>query len=113
MENQSLTITKSNINFKFPANISLLPAANPIFGNWNLKKSVDVNVNLQPSLFSRFDIIWLLIDNRNKEYDKNLARQIASIHRNEQEQEEDCIDSKLLIKYVNFVKDIEVHLSKV
>ena len=112
MENQSLTITKSNINCKFPANISLLAAANPIFGNWNLKKSVDVNVNLQPSLFSRFDIIWLLIDNRNKEYDKKLARQIASIHRNEYF-EQACIDSKLLIKYVNFVKDIDVHLSKV
>ena len=92
--------------------LGLLAAANPIFGNWNLKKSIMVNINLQPSLFSRFDIIWLLIDNRNKENDLKLARKITHIHCNETF-EQDFIDSKLLMKYINFVKENDVHLSKV
>ena len=74
LEHQTITIAKANINSKFPANISLLAAANPVFGKWNVKKSIEVNVNLPASLYSRFDLVWTIIDNKNNIEDLKLAK---------------------------------------
>ena len=42
------------------ARVSILAAANPAFGKYNTRKSVEQNVNLPPALLSRFDLIWLM-----------------------------------------------------
>ena len=114
LEHQTFTLAKANINSKFPANISLLAAANPVFGKWNMKKSIEVNVNLPASLYSRFDLIWTIIDNKNNNEDLKLAKEIIRIHNNEKIcSENKTINPKQLMKYINFVKDRDVYLNDV
>ena len=42
---------------------SILAAANPAFGKYNIHRSIEQNVNLPPALLSRFDLMWLLQGN--------------------------------------------------
>ena len=44
------------------ARVSILAAANPAYGRYNVKKSVEANVQLPAALLSRFDLLWLIRD---------------------------------------------------
>lgn len=81
MEQQTLSISKSNIITTLNANTSILAAANPVFGRYNRKKSIADNMNLSNALLSRFDIVYLLLDNPNHENDLRLANHIAHVHK--------------------------------
>ena len=44
------------------ARVSILAAANPAYGRYNVKKSVEANIQLPAALLSRFDLLWLIRD---------------------------------------------------
>jgi len=51
------------------ARVSILAAANPAFGRYNPKKSVEQNIQLPAALLSRFDLLWLIQDKPDREND--------------------------------------------
>ena len=51
------------------ARVSILAAANPAYGRYNVKKTVEQNIQLPAALLSRFDLLWLIRDKSNKEDD--------------------------------------------
>ncbi|SBT47568.1 DNA replication licensing factor MCM4, putative (MCM4) [Plasmodium ovale wallikeri] len=73
MEQQTVTIAKAGIVATLNARTSVLASANPINSRYDKNKAVVENINLPPSLFSRFDLIYLVIDQANEEEDKKLA----------------------------------------
>ena len=58
--------------------ISILAAANPIESHWNKSKTIIENIQLPPTLLSRFDLIFLLLDPQDEAYDRRLAQHLAS-----------------------------------
>ena len=62
------------------ARTSILAAANPTYGRYNPKRSIEANIHLPAALLSRFDLIWIIQDKHDREMDYKLARHIASIH---------------------------------
>jgi len=62
------------------ARVSILAAANPAFGKYNTRKSVEQNVNLPPALLSRFDLIWLMQDVPDRDFDLRLAHHVTHVH---------------------------------
>ena len=67
---------------------AILAAANPINSRYNTKISVVDNINLQPALLTRFDLIYLLLDKPNKDQDKLLATHILNIFANVQNEQQ-------------------------
>ena len=59
------------------ARTSVLAAANPIDSQWNKKKNIVENVHLPPTLLSRFDLIFLVLDPQDEEYDRRLAKHLV------------------------------------
>eukprot|EP00906_Rhabdomonas_costata_P029620 RCo041802 len=80
MEQQTVSIAKAGIITTLNARVSVLAAGNPIFGSWNRRRSVSENLSLPTSLLSRFDIIWLLLDESDEDNDRQLAQFVGRTH---------------------------------
>ncbi|XP_076281177.1 DNA helicase MCM8-like isoform X2 [Lasioglossum baleicum] len=80
MEQQSVSIAKSGIICSLPTRTSILAAANPIGGRFNRSKTVIQNLKMSPPLLSRFDLVFLLLDEPNKHIDDLLCKHVMSIH---------------------------------
>ncbi|CAF4231492.1 unnamed protein product, partial [Rotaria magnacalcarata] len=78
MEQQTLSIAKAGIICTLNARTSILAAANPIESSWNKSKTIIENIQLPPTLLSRFDLIFLLLDPQDEAYDRRLAQHLAS-----------------------------------
>ena len=68
---------------------------------YNPMKNVVENINLPPTLLSRFDLIYLVLDKPNAESDRRLARHLVSLYH--PRSSEDTIRSRLLQQ--EFLKD--------
>lgn len=65
MEQQTISIAKAGIVCQLNSRTAILAAANPIFSKYSVRKSVIDNINLPPSLISRFDLLYILLDLAN------------------------------------------------
>lgn len=82
MEQQTVSIAKAGIMTTLNARVSVLAAANPVYGRYNPKKSLEANIQLPAALLSRFDLLWLIQDKPNNESDLRLARHVCYVHQN-------------------------------
>lgn len=80
MEQQTITIAKAGINATLNARTSILAAANPIKGRYDRRKTLKQNINLSQPIMSRFDLYFVLIDDVDKENDKNVSMHILNNH---------------------------------
>lgn len=87
MEQQTISISKAGINTSLNARVSIIAAANPAFGRYNNKKTVEENVQLPAALLSRFDLLWLIQDVPDQDNDKRIAEHITYVHMNGREPE--------------------------
>lgn len=123
MEQQTISIAKAGIMTSLNARVSILAAANPAYGKYNPKKSIEANIQLPAALLSRFDLLWLISDRADKESDLRLAKHITYVHQNSKnppifydshgrqntEQTDDDeriepVDMRLIRKYVELAK---------
>ena len=80
MEQQTVSIAKAGITTSLNARTYILAAANPVYGRYNRSKTPHENINLPPSLLSRFDLIFILLDRPNEDQDNMMARHITYVH---------------------------------
>ena len=102
MEQQTITISKANVQATLRAETSVLAAANPKFGRFDPFQSVAQQIDLPPTLINRFDVIFTLRDIPNKEKDTLIARHVLSEHR--KEGKDMLIPRDLFRKYVAYSK---------
>lgn len=78
MEDQVVNIAKAGVINKLRAKTSVLAAANPIGGHYNKTKRITENLKIGLPVMSRFDLILILIDQKNAEVeDRFLERKRA------------------------------------
>ena len=106
MEQQTLSIAKAGIVCQLNARTSILAAANPVESQWNKHKTIIENIQLQHTLLSRFDLIFLLLDPQDEEYDRRLARHLVSLYyRSEDDTDEDIIPINILKDYIAYARN--------
>jgi len=80
MEQQTISVAKAGIICTLNARTSILASANPVESRYNPNLSVVENLQLPPSLLSRFDLIFLILDVPAPAYDRRLAQHLVSLY---------------------------------
>ena len=107
MEQQTVSIDKAGYHIQMRARTAVVAAANPSLGRYDIFKSVFENLpKFPPSLFSRFDLIFKVLDIPNEENDMNVVTHIM-----ENSSKKSPIDRILLRKYIAYSKRIKPTLS--
>lgn len=102
MEQQTVTISKANIQATLRSETSVLAAGNPKLGRFDPLIPIPQQINISPALLSRFDVIFILRDMPNRSQDEAIARHVLEEHK--QEIVRDVIDPKLIRKYVAYAR---------
>lgn len=118
LEQQTISVSKAGINATLKSRCALLGAANPKDGRWDGFAPVPEQIDLEPALVSRFDLIFAPKDNKNKDEDRELAEHILSTNRRGQQLEagvepaaqsehvEPEISPGLFRKYVAYARNV-------
>ncbi|GMN55747.1 hypothetical protein TIFTF001_024865 [Ficus carica] len=105
MEQQTVSIAKAGIIATLNARTSVLACANPSGSRYNPRLSVIDNIHLPPTLLSRFDLIYLILDKADEQNDRRLAKHIVSLHFEDPESiQQDVLDLPTLIAYVSYAR---------
>ncbi|XP_057451283.1 DNA replication licensing factor MCM4 [Lotus japonicus] len=105
MEQQTVSIAKAGIIASLNARTSVLACANPSGSRYNPRLSVIDNIHLPPTLLSRFDLIYLILDKADEQTDRRLAKHIVSLHfENPDNMEHDVLDLSTLTDYVTYAR---------
>lgn len=103
MEQQTISIAKAGITTTLNARTSILAAANPIYGRYNPKLLPHENINLPAALLSRFDIMFLMLDQPSRENDERLASHVAYVHMHNKQPPMDFepLDANTIREYIS------------
>ena len=103
LEQQSVSISKANIQATLRCETSVVAAANPKLGRFDPYLTVPEQINLPVTLINRFDLIFIIKDVPDPATDEKLASFILSLHQNVSSHEAQ-IDTKFLRKYIAYAK---------
>ena len=126
LEQQQISVNKAGINATLKSRCSLLAAANPKYGRFDQHEKYSQQIDLEPALLSRFDIMFIITDVPDQEKDKELAEHIVQtnyageVYTHQQqnptsnfsedevekatEDVQSAIDPELMRKYIAFAK---------
>lgn len=106
MEQQTISIAKAGIMTCLNARVSILAAANPAYGRYNIKRSIEQNIQLPAALLSRFDLLWLIQDKPDRDNDLRLAHHITFVHSHGKQPPTniEALDMNLIRRYIGLCK---------
>ena len=102
MEQQSVTISKANVQASLRAETSVLAAGNPKFGRFDPYQAIAQQVDIQPTLLNRFDVIFMLRDIPEKSKDEAIASHVLLEH--QKSHSRGPIEPDLFRKYIAYAK---------
>ncbi|MEI8330801.1 MAG: minichromosome maintenance protein MCM [Methanomicrobiales archaeon] len=81
MEQQTISVAKAGITATLKSRCALLGAANPKYGRFDMFGDIADQINMPPSLLSRFDLIFIMTDQPEQKRDLAIAEHIVKTHR--------------------------------
>lgn len=108
MEQQTVSVAKAGIITTLNARTSILASANPIGSRYNPELSVPQNIDLPPTLLSRFDLVYLMLDRVDEKADRRLAKHLLSLYLEDKPEtaptSNDIMPVEFLTMYISYAK---------
>eukprot|EP01084_Bolivina_argentea_P100195 179959_1 len=76
MEQQTISVAKGGFVCSLNSRTTVLAAMNPPSGGFDEDSDLALNTNMATSLLSRFDVILLLLDQKNDEWDRKVGQHL-------------------------------------
>ena len=102
MEQQTVTINKANVHATLNSQTSVLAAANPKFGRFDLYQPIAQQMNIDLALINRFDLLFVLKDIPERGRDEAIATHVL-LSRGKDEVKQ-IIEPELFKKYLAYAK---------
>lgn len=83
----------------------MLASANPTESRYNPSLSVVENIQLPPTLISRFDLIYLVLDSPNVDQDRRLAQHLVGLYYETPNVVQPPMDQALLRDYIEYARE--------
>lgn len=108
MEQQTVSVAKAGIITTLNARTSILASANPIGSRYNPDLPVPQNIDLPPTLLSRFDLVYLILDRVDEKNDRRLAKHLLSMYLEDKPQSapnaNDILPVEFLTLYISYAR---------
>lgn len=119
MEQQRVSVAKAGIVASLHSRCALLAAANPTTGRFDPYEPIAKQVNMPPTLLSRFDLIFMMLDQSDDKKDTKLAQYVLETHKRgeaiqksgEAATETNTITPLLLRKYIAYSRKVIPQIS--
>lgn len=102
MEQQTVTVSKANIQATLRAETTVLAAGNPKLGRFDPYTPIPNQIDISPALLTRFDVLFTIRDIPNKKQDEAVATHVLEEHK--QGVVRDVVEAGLLRKYIAYTK---------
>ncbi|MBI4149995.1 minichromosome maintenance protein MCM [Candidatus Woesearchaeota archaeon] len=103
LEQQTVTISKANIQATLRAETTVLAAANPKLGRFDPYDIIAKQIDLPPTLINRFDLIFPIKDLPDTKHDEKMASFILELHKNASRGEA-IVSTDLLRKFIAYAR---------
>ncbi len=103
LEQQTVSISKANIQATLRCETTVLAAANPKFGRFDPYELIAKQIDLPPTLINRFDLIFPIKDLPDEKQDARLANFILNLHKQSIKHEVE-LDTDILRKYIAYCR---------
>jgi replicative DNA helicase Mcm len=104
LEQQTVTISKANIQATLRSETTVLAAANPKFGRFDPYELLAKQIDLPTTLINRFDLIFPIKDMPSVEKDDKMASFILTLHQQGNVSAAVEIPTTLIKKYVAYAR---------
>ncbi|KAJ5386884.1 hypothetical protein N7509_009425 [Penicillium cosmopolitanum] len=111
MEQQTVSIAKAGIITTLNARTSILASANPIGSRYNPRLPVPQNIDLPPTLLSRFDLVYLVLDRVDETEDRRMAKHLVNMYLEDtpdNASSQEILPVEFLTAYITYAKT-QVH----
>lgn len=106
-EQQTVSIAKAGIITTLNARTSILAAANPVGSKYNPDLPITRNIDLPPTLISRFDLLYLIVDKVDESADRRLAQHLVGMYLEDAPEtgaEVEVLPSEVLSAYITYAR---------
>jgi replicative DNA helicase Mcm len=104
MEQQTISISKANVQATLKCETSVLAAGNPKFGRFDLYQPLAQQINIDVALLTRFDLIFILKDLPERSKDEAIAAHVLNERRPDNVLPKNMIETQLFRKYLAYAK---------
>ncbi|KAI4789792.1 putative DNA replication licensing factor mcm4, partial [Aureobasidium sp. EXF-8845] len=108
MEQQTVSIAKAGIITTLNARTSILASANPIGSKYNPNLPVPQNIDLPPTLLSRFDLVYLVLDRIDEMNDRRMAKHLVGMYLDdapENASANEILPIEFLTSYISYARN--------
>ena len=106
MELGSISVNKAGLSEKLDTETTLIAAANPKAGRFVRTSNLRDQLDLPPSLISRFDLIFTILDDTDIDKDVVVAKHVMSARRRTSDSIERPLSIDFMRKYITYAKSI-------
>lgn len=111
LEQQTVTISKASVQATLKAETTVLAAANPKFGRFDLYLPLVGQIDLPPAMITRFDYIFIMRDIPDEVKDRKIAKKMLSRHRLMGNTNK-VLDRKTIRKFFAYAKTFHPYLGQ-